>query len=68
LIGDITESPTSLLDINGEDGAYQFRLRQSFTPESTKDPRGNLGEVSWDENYIYIKTKVGWKRSNLTTF
>jgi hypothetical protein len=68
LLGDTKERPTSLLDINGKNGIHQFRLRHSFTPESTKDPRGNVGEVSWDENYIYIKTNVGWKRSSLTTF
>lgn len=68
LLGNTKEIPTSLLDIKGEDGAHQFRLRHSFTPESTKDSRGNIGEVSWDENYIYIKTKAGWKRSRLSTF
>jgi hypothetical protein len=63
-----TSTPTSSLDITGATGYSQFRLRTSYTPTSTSDTNGNTGDFSWDDNYFYIKTSSGWKRSALTTF
>ena len=68
LIGIGTQTPTAKLDINGTTGHSQFRLRTSYTPTSTSDTNGNTGDFSWDDNYFYIKTSAGWKRSALTTF
>lgn len=67
-IGVNTLNPTSLFDINGNNGYNQLRLRQSFTPTSTTDARGNVGDISWDANFMYVKTAVGWKRTPLSTF
>ena len=67
-IGVNTLSPTAMFDINGNNGYDQLRLRQPFTPSSTVDTRGNVGDVSWDDNFMYIKTSVGWKRTALSTF
>lgn len=39
-----------------------------YTPTSTLDSKGELGEVVRDDDYIYIKTSSGWKRSSLETF
>lgn len=39
-----------------------------YTPTSTDDAKGESNEVVADDNYIYIKTSTGWKRSNLETF
>jgi hypothetical protein len=39
-----------------------------FTPTNTLDERGTLGSMTRDDDYIYIKTKNGWKRSNLDEF
>lgn len=39
-----------------------------YTPVSTSDEHGKLGEITRDDNYIYIKTESGWLRSNLETF
>lgn len=39
-----------------------------FTPTSTNDLTGKLGEITRDDNYIYIKTNAGWKRTGLETF
>lgn len=64
----INTTPTAMLDVNGATGFDQLRLRQAFTPTSTADASGNVGDVSWDDNFIYIKTSTGWKRSALTTF
>ena len=60
--------PTSALDITSDDGFDQLRLRKSFTPTGSSDSRGNTGDMAWDENYIYIKTASGWKRSTLSDF
>lgn len=39
-----------------------------FTPTSTNDITGKLGEITRDDNYLYIKTSNGWKRTGLETF
>lgn len=57
--------PLSPLDVNGN----RLRIRTSHTPSSTSDSFGNIGDISWDANYIYSKTGVGnWKRAPLTVF
>ena len=65
---DETTLTTSKLDVNGSNGYNQLRLRQSYTPTSSSDTNGKVGDVSWDDNYFYIKTSNGWKRSALSTF
>jgi len=45
-----------------------LRLTVPGTPSSSADPSGVYGAVTWDENYIYIKTGGGWKRAALSTF
>lgn len=67
-IGIRTNAPTDLIDINGANGYSQLRLRTAYTPTGTADANGNTGDVAWDDNYIYIKTASGWKRSTLSTF
>lgn len=61
-------SPTSKVDINASNGYTQFRLRNSYTPTSTADANGNIGDIAWDDNYWYIKTSIGWKRTALSTY
>lgn len=39
-----------------------------FTPTSSLDENGKLGEVTRDDEYLYIKTKNGWRRTGLETF
>jgi hypothetical protein len=39
-----------------------------FTPASTGDQSGDAGQIAYDENFIYVKTASGWKRSALSTF
>lgn len=60
--------PTATLDLAGDDGFSQFRMRASYTPTSSNDPNGEKGAISWDDDYIYIKTSAGWKRSALSSF
>lgn len=39
-----------------------------YTPLSTVDTQGSVGDFTSDANYIYVKTTSGWKRSALETF
>ena len=39
-----------------------------YSPSSSSDKYGKNGEVTRDENYLYIKTMEGWKRSSLELF
>ena len=68
MVGVGVSAPTSQLDILAPSGFSQFRLRTSYTPISSTDPNGNVGDFSWDANYMYVKTASGWKRSALGTF
>lgn len=61
-------APTALLDISAATGYNQLRLRTSFTPASTADANGNIGDIAWDDNYMYIKTASGWRRTALADF
>jgi hypothetical protein len=56
---------TSKLDISGTTGYQQLRLRNSYTPTTSGDTNGEIGDISWDDNYIYVKTNSGWGRSSL---
>jgi hypothetical protein len=38
------------------------------TPTSSNDSTGSIGELRWDDNYMYMKTNNGWRRANLETF
>jgi hypothetical protein len=63
-IGINNGSPTSKLDIIGT-GYNQLRLRNSYTPSSSGDTNGSVGDIAWDNNYLYIKTSTGWGRTSL---
>ena len=39
-----------------------------YTPTSSYDDSGKIGEITRDDNHIYIKTNDGWKRTNLSKF
>jgi hypothetical protein len=39
-----------------------------FTPSSSTDTTGGLGNITRDDTYIYVKCSDGWKRSNLESF
>lgn len=53
----------------GEPSTLGFvAITRQYTPAETADINGVEGSICWDENYIYIKTPSGWKRSELFTF
>lgn len=67
-VGIGTTVPTAKLDINGSTGYNQLRIRTPYTPTSSADANGNVGDIAWDDNYIYVKTSTGWKRVPLSSW
>lgn len=67
-MGIATNTPSSTLHVNGSTGYDQFRLQTAYTPTGTSDTNGNEGDIAWDDDYIYVKTSAGWKRSALSTW
>jgi hypothetical protein len=39
-----------------------------YKPNSSEDINGNIGNITRDDEYLYIKCQDGWKRSNLERF
>ncbi len=56
-------APTSKLHLKASAGHYQFRLETPYTPTSSADANGAVGQVAWDATYFYIKTAAGWRRT-----
>lgn len=56
------------LSVKNQTGYSQLNLATTYTPTGSADALGATGDISWDVNYIYIKTASGWKRSALSTF
>jgi hypothetical protein len=40
----------------------------NYTPKTSSDTSGLIGSITMDDNYIYVKTSEGWKRSSLENF
>ncbi len=40
----------------------------TYTPTSSADANGNVGDIAWDDGYVYVKTSAGWKRSALSNW
>jgi hypothetical protein len=71
----VSENIDSTLTIDEEGGwvAYPYIKSNSmiipkYTPTSTNDPKGKVGEITWDEEFIYIKRNKGWGRCKLEDF
>jgi hypothetical protein len=67
-VGINTTNPTARLDIAGLTGYNQLRVRTSYTPSGSADTNGSIGDIAWDDNYIYVKTNLGWKRATLISW
>lgn len=67
-VGSGNTSPTSLVDISGDYGYRQLRLRTSYTPSGTADANGETGQIIWDTSWVYVKTSAGWKRASISTW
>ena len=40
----------------------------AFTPVNSGDSYGDVGNIAWDDDYVYVKTSNGWKRAALSTW
>jgi hypothetical protein len=40
----------------------------TYTPSGSTDTNGSIGNLTIDENYLYVKAESGWRRSNLESF
>lgn len=54
--------------VNNLRNALAFIVLNSKTPTATADTTGKLGDIVFDDDYIYVKTSAGWKHAALTTF
>jgi hypothetical protein len=45
--------------------ANSFIINNSYTPTSSGDTFGSIGQLTWDDDYLYVKTNNGWGRSIL---
>lgn len=45
-----------------------IKIGATSTPSSSADVSGTVGEIRRDDNYLYVKTLTGWKRSALATW
>jgi hypothetical protein len=65
MFGTPGDTPQAKVDISASNGYEQFLLRTSYTPSGVGDPNGVTGTIIWDDNYIYVKTNLGWKKATL---
>jgi hypothetical protein len=43
----------------------QFIINNTFTPSSSGDTSGIVGQITYDTNFLYVKTSLGWSRLGL---
>lgn len=67
---EISNGPTVVSTIfnDGRLSSTRFNVSSTFTPTSSSDAGGVVGDLIYDSNYLYIKTAAGWKRSALAAF
>lgn len=58
------------LNITSSDTKFTgpVRILSPYVPTSTADSNGAIGQIGYDDSYLYIKTSAGWKRATLSTF
>jgi len=39
-----------------------------YTPSATTDTNGSIGSLTRNDDYLYLKTNIGWKRTNFENF
>ena len=67
-IGSGNTAPTSLVDISGDFGYRQLRLRTSYTPSASTDTNGSIGQIVWDSGFVYVRTSTQWRRASISTW
>jgi len=65
-VGIGTETPSEILDVNGNTNisgnlsSNTITITTSFTPSGTTDTTGSPGSIAWDDDNFYYKTNNGW--------
>lgn len=59
------ENSTFMIDKGGYWVAKPGIKNKNHTPKTSNDPIGEVGEFTYDDTYLYMKTNKGWGRSNL---
>lgn len=67
-VGIGTTSASARLHVKSINGYNQLRLETTYTPTSSADVNGSIGDIAWDDSFIYTKVSTGWKRAILTAF
>lgn len=62
------ENASITIDENGDWVISPNLVVKQYTPTSTEDEFGNPGNFTYDDDYLYIRTKSGWKRTGLENF
>jgi len=57
-----------ITDDNGDWELLPNLKVKNYTPTSSEDIQGNPGNLSVDDNYLYVRTGDGWKRIALEKF
>jgi hypothetical protein len=63
-VGIGTTATTATLTVNGSISATTI-INNFYTPSNSGDTFGTVGQLVWDDNYVYVKTNIGWGRSIL---
>jgi len=70
-IGANTAGPLALFGSRVFADMPRFGISTSFTPTSSADTTGSVGDIAWSSGFIYVKVATGasgWKRAALSTF
>ena len=56
-----------LATLTDEDLAGRLNVAQR-TPSGSGDTQGQVGDITSDADYLYVKTSAGWKRAALAAW
>ena len=68
LVEAIKEISSGQTTLNNNYLENQKNVIIEYTPTSSSDIYGVTGEITRDDNYLYVKGNNGWKRTNLESF
>jgi len=71
-VGINNSAPTTFLDIDGSNGAANFRIREDYAPATSGDS-GNKGDITWGidgvTSYVYVCVATNtWRRVAMSSF
>jgi hypothetical protein len=57
-----------ILSVENKIETKDIAISNNYTPTGTTDSSGTIGSIVWDDNYLYLKTNIGWGRTSLSGF